>query len=89
MTSHQGDILLRVIGSIGTALVNNIARERGDTHWMDVSNEELSGGLVTGVSLGLRNGHIKTRKVRLVIVPGDVDQMASDTVVLLDLQTTA
>ena len=57
-------------------------------HWMDVSNEELSGGLVTGVSLGLRNGHIKTRKVRVVLVPGDVDQMASDTLVLLDIQTT-
>ena len=35
-----------------------------------------------------KNGHIKTRKVRLVIVPGDVDQMASDTEVLLDIQTT-
>ena len=44
--------MLRLIGSIGTALVNNI-------NWMDVSNGELSGGLVTGVSLGLRNGHIK------------------------------
>ena len=50
----QGNILMRVVGSIGTAVTRNIAGHRADSHWMDLSKEKYGEDLVEDVKSLLR-----------------------------------
>ena len=54
MNPPEGNILYRVVGSVGTALRRNIAGERGEDHWLDVSKEEYGEELVEDVKCLLR-----------------------------------
>lgn len=54
MNPPEGNILFKVIGSIGTALRRNIAGERGENHWLDVSKEKYGEQLVEDVKCLLR-----------------------------------
>ena len=54
MNPPQGNILFKVIANIGAALGKNMAGERGEKHWMDVSKEKYGEELVEDVKSLLR-----------------------------------
>ena len=55
MNPPQGNILFKVLGSIGTAIGKNLAgKASGEKHWMDVSKEEYGEELVEDVKSLLR-----------------------------------
>jgi len=54
MNPPQGNIVFKVISSIGHGIGQNVKGERGDTHWMDVSKKEFGHELVEDVKAMLR-----------------------------------
>ena len=54
MDPPQGNVLPKVIGCIGRAVRRNMAGERGETHWLDVSKEKYGEQLVEDIKCLLR-----------------------------------
>lgn len=54
MNPPQGNIVFKVVSSIGHGISQNVRGERGDTHWMDVSKKEFGHELVEDVKVMLR-----------------------------------